>query len=398
MLVCDPRTGEISGIETECGFQLRKWGGIAALDGVLYCAPSSAEELLSLKISDRLSTILAGSVLELAPEYRLHYVAAELSRWVYAAEEALPAITFGSEHVLLELNAVESDPQKGITTRVAVVTASIPGMEPTLFIVFRGTDDLYDILTDLQLAPDYSQIGDGNTFVHGGMSTVVSNLGVFLRQGFIRQLELAFRAGVRHCVATGHSLGGAYSTMLLFKVQQELINGGFEGASYEAQALLRGLQSVAFGAPMSFGQLRRNIAAPAWMRECLASRAVNYMMESDPVPRCYGEVDLGRLVDAIVAQLKSGAGGFRPLVDIAVDGAVEAVKEKGLPFLQRIASLYVHFARVRVLRGKDVPLSSSAYDFDAHGIDAYRGALQSVLEARGDEKYRLFEVESRRLL
>lgn len=367
---------------------------------MVYCVPSDAEELLMCRAFEDGSGHLPASVLALPQHFRLHYVAAELSRWVYAAEEPPPRVAFGSEAVAFEVHEIENDPQRGIATRVATVTALIPGMEPTLFIVFRGTDDLHDLLTDLQLAPDYAEVGDGNTFVHGGMSTLISNLGIFHRANFLRRLVLAFRSGVRHCVVTGHSLGGAYAMMLLFKVAQRLVDA--EDVPDEARPLLTSLGCVSFGAPMIFGLRQRSRSPPSWVVECLRGRAVNYVVEDDPIPRCYSEVELDSFLDAIGGQLKTGTGGWFPLKDAVVDAIIASVKNQGvLAQYKQVAQLYVHLCRLHLLcyPSKDRSEQEGSYSFEDHAMTAYLDRIRSALGAKGtEEACRIYRVEAQRLL
>jgi triacylglycerol lipase len=78
----------------------------------------------------------------------------------------------------------------------------------TAFVAFRGTADLDDVLTDLDLIPVPYGFVNGFGYVHGGFHAVYQ----MVRASIVANLAAAC-AGCNNLLIVGHSLGGALSVM-----------------------------------------------------------------------------------------------------------------------------------------------------------------------------------------
>eukprot|EP00434_Breviolum_minutum_P018670 symbB.v1.2.016473.t1/scaffold1252.1/size200744/21 len=113
------------------------------------------------------------SKLPIDPSRLEELVAARLSKWVYCSDgisEPIPDLP----GVSLSAGCVSEELQTG-SVKMALVTAELPGDHKTLFVVFKGTSYLLDVV-NWNMEHDYEVIGDGNNFMHKGLQRWSSQL------------------------------------------------------------------------------------------------------------------------------------------------------------------------------------------------------------------------------
>lgn len=237
-------------------------------------------------------------------------VAARLSKWVYCTDgisEPIPELP----GVSLSAGCVSEELQTG-SVRVALVTAELPGDHKTLFVVFKGTSYLLDVV-NWNMEHDYEVIGDGNHFMHKGAAGIMRNL-LFMKvkpdSDFARRLDEAYKDGVRNFVLAGHSLGGMYAMAGMYFAFQDLQNLLPERCRLrgDARKLLRSIRCVTFGSPMCFGADSPSDEFKFASFEAFAKeRAVNFINGGDPCPRAWSVSDPRDIVREAAEYLKEQA-------------------------------------------------------------------------------------------
>ena len=251
------------------------------------------------------------SKLPIDPSRLEELVAARLSKWVYCSDgisEPIPDLP----GVSLSAGCVSEELQTG-SVKMALVTAELPGDHKTLFVVFKGTSYLLDVV-NWNMEHDYEVIGDGNNFMHKGAAGIIRNL-LFMKvspdSDFAKRLDQAYKDGVRNFVLAGHSLGGMYAMAAMYFAFQDLQNLLPEKSLLrgDARKLLRSIRCVTFGSPMCFGQdsQRTDEFKFARFEEFAKERAVNFVNSGDPCPRAWSAVDPRDVVREAAEYMKEQA-------------------------------------------------------------------------------------------
>ncbi|CAE7456936.1 unnamed protein product [Symbiodinium natans] len=326
------------------------------------------------------TTSLRPSQLPIEPNRLEELVAANLSQWVYRADdvsEPLPEIP----GISLVADCVREDLHTG-SVKVALVTAELPGRHRTLFVVFKGSSYLLDFI-NWNLEHDYEVIGDGTHFMHKGAAGVMRNLFFFKVQSassFAKQLDAAYDSGVRHLVLTGHSLGGMYAMSGMYFIWREMQTCVPERSRLRGpgRALLRGARCVAFGAPMCFGRDGDGPGDEKYSKfeEFLKTKAVNFVNAGDPCPRAWSAVDLRAVIreaaEAMKEQLKDKNLVSRQIASRVIQALSSALLSR--PDMDRhiagCAAGFLHLSSIRVLSREDRPSFHWQRDFrlSRHGF------------------------------
>ncbi|CAK9000001.1 unnamed protein product [Durusdinium trenchii] len=279
----------------------------------------------------------ASSKLPIDPCRLEELVAARLSKWVYCTDgisEPIPDLP----GVSLSAGCVSEELQTG-SVKMALVTAELPGDHKTLFVIFKGTSYLLDVV-NWNMEHDYEVIGDGNHFMHKGAAGIMRNI-VFMKvrpsSDFARRLEQAYKEGVRNIVLAGHSLGGMYAMAGMYFAFQELqillpdrcrLRG-------DARKLLRTIRCVTFGSPMCFGADSEDRDEKfARFEEFARERCVNFINAGDPCPRAWSAVSP------------------RDVIREAAEYMKEQAKERNM-VSGRIAAKVIHAATSALLARQD---------------------------------------------
>lgn len=312
----------------------------------------------------RPSTATMASQLPIDPHRLEELVAANLSQWVYRADdvsEPLPEIP----GISLSADCLREDLHTG-SVKVALVTAELPGRHRTLFVVFKGSSYLLDFI-NWNLEHDYEVIGDGTHFMHKGAAGIMRNL-FFLKvqraSSFAKQLDAAYNSGVRHLVVTGHSLGGMYAMCSMYFIWREMQTLVPERSNLRGpgRALLRVARCVAFGAPMCFGQDSTNEPSDekyAKFETFLKEKAVNFINAGDPCPRAWSAVDpravIREAAEAMKEQLKERSLVSRQIATRVIQALSSALLSR--PDMDRhiagCAAGFLHLSSIRLLSRED---------------------------------------------
>jgi len=329
----------------------------------------------------RPSTATMASQLPIDPNRLEELVAANLSQWVYRADdvsEPLPEIP----GISLSADCLREDLHTG-SVKVALVTAELPGRHRTLFVVFKGSSYLLDFI-NWNLEHDYEVIGDGTHFMHKGAAGIMRNL-FFLKvqraSSFAKQLDAAYNSGVRHLVLTGHSLGGMYAMCSMYFIWREMQTLVPERSNLRGpgRALLRVARCVAFGAPMCFGQDNTNEPRDekyGKFETFLKEKAVNFINAGDPCPRAWSAVDpravIREAAEAMKEQLKERSLVSRQIATRVIQALSSALLSR--PDMDRhiagCAAGFHHLSGIRLLSREDRPSFHWKRDFrlSRHGF------------------------------
>lgn len=122
--------------------------------------------------------------------------------------------------------------------------------------MFKGTSNFHEFFRWDFVTNDYKFMArecDERMFAHGGASLFVDNLmwRRLYREAFEQRLGNASRENVSRLVLTGHSLGGMYASLLLYKLRASAVNEtrtwSQSPMSEGASRLLRSVRCATFG-------------------------------------------------------------------------------------------------------------------------------------------------------
>lgn len=348
-LVYDAEKDMVLGVDVQERCQKpRKWSRGLALGSCLVFAPYDAKHVVTFGRGNAETrdaghaTAQCPLVLSQAPhpDRLVELAAAVLSNWVYDAEPKyteddpvtppIPSMTVSGAAFQYSVHRVwgnEALKNQGV---LSTVTVAIPAVGKVLFVVFKGTSYLLDLIK-WDVGRSYEATGTKDTFVHMGAASLIRELAFLKSDDFLARMEVAADQGVLQLVFCGHSLGGIYAAAVL----QRLFMERRTRVTPRVKMLLESMRCITFGAPMAFG--RDLDASPseafdvfsAFMRQ----RAVNFIHENDPCPRAWSELDIANFVRQAAAGLKDGIheskGGLAGrMAGKAIDALVEGLIDR----------------------------------------------------------------------
>jgi len=333
---------------------------------------------------------------DISAELQEDFVAAWLSEWIYwVADASMPAqvlpVTVGGVPVHFHVQAVHEEPMQGSPTRLATVVVEIPRKPRVMYLIFKGSSFVTDVVTNASVSPDFvpftQAFGDKTTFVHHGAYHAIAQLRVHEWELLIEQLKAAANTGVEHLVVTGHSLGGQYANAFLLEVFLEMKRA----SDSELPALLKKMRVVTFGTPMTFGaadgcEIRNDLAC------FIKERSVNYMTPGDPAPRLWSELDIDSFMEYLAGWVDGKMTRFSSwLVDKALGPG--GLRKRAEEFLDRkdvkgqflaVTALYSHICKIRILAPTFCPwrpLVRDAIKLEAHSLwEAYIPSLRDAVD------------------
>jgi WD40 repeat protein len=341
--------------------------------------------------------------------------AASLSSWIYevSAKECLhpPELAFLTQWATesIVLRTLADDPASGLNSFLATVLVGFPASQDldafrTLYIVFRGTVNVVDLLSDANIQYnhiDYLQHGVG---IHTTFHQEIANRRLWFRSDLLARLEEVASACERDgkrldLVITGHSMGAAHANALYAMARLLEETNGYSRA---VKQLLENARLVAFASPMVFTKLRPPgqatflDASPKFVKTM--ATATNYIFRNDPVPRAYSKLRVEDLVEALYAEKTKGMS----YIATFFTGDLYAELKKLIPAYEQHASNYRHFSKLVVLRPSEDDAASSRRSkleemnvlalikhAEAYGVD--QDSLEQASEA-GDKKRALISL------
>lgn len=207
-----------------------------------------------------------------------------LSKWIYRVTEAdhpLPP-PLQEQGMSVELLSLAGDQGKYDGVQWAIVRDD--RQAGTIFVVFKGTDRTFDILTDLGANVNFEAMqGVGKVErtkaltsgigVHSGMWSAMSSANVYTR--LVSSLEAAIktRQFAGSVVICGHSLGGGYATLATLKLcdLHPYTTPMEDGTSIEVGGQRCLLQCVTFGCPQVVVQPEPEANNQAWSAVSISS-------------------------------------------------------------------------------------------------------------------------------
>jgi len=410
ILCYDPSTGEASGVSVNTiAAGNGKWGMAVALNGLLYGMPYDAAQLLVHQPQHEEQSG-APSRSENLPswmtlEYTEDFVAAWLSEWIYSVEDIerpcqVPPLSIADEPVGFCVHRIYEDPLQGAPARLATVSVTFPHTGQAVYLIFKGTSFLKDLVSNASISPDYTPFHhafqDNTTFIHHGAHYAMAQLRVHQWDSLLDQLLTAQAEGTSRVIVAGHSLGGQYAmafmlqVFLEYKVKQQPQEPD-SSAPEGPEALLQQLRCVSFGSPMCFGAAEGTTVRADFAR-FMNERSVNYIHAGDPAPRLWSELDLEDFMRYFVNWIQGQISSFsRRLMDYYVGpgGLVRRFEEVlQLPDIEvhllRPAARYVHVSRIRIL-GDEFrpwrPLGHEDISLEDHRMyEGYTVALRSAFD------------------
>lgn len=272
-------------------------------------------------------------------EHQVHVMAAILSKWVYDPEEAVPLTKFAQ----VQVNGVEHHENDASVT-VATACATF-GQDKVLYVVFRGTSCLPDVL-DWNLQHDYdrAQDPDKELFIHKGGAGTVWNLNYLSQEKFKQRLSQAIDIGVQRVVFVGHSLGGLYAMVCMYKIFMQWYPEELDSCS---RRLLDTSTCVTFGAPMPFGCSGSGSQRVSSFKAFMYERAVNFIHANDPCPRAWSKVDMKMLVEIFAEREKAGLSlPGRLCAGPVIDHVVRREVKPRLGELEQMGADYQHWCKI----------------------------------------------------
>lgn len=207
--------------------------------------------------SSRLRTV-SGHVL---PVHRLDkidlLVSALLSDWIYHANDHVSPSDPHAE-------VLHFSPADEKCTAFAIVGRA-SGRARSIFIVFRGTKDILDILTDVNVRPRITKTRFGDINVHSGFEALAENALRIIDEKLSAMVDSPW-ANAR-LLLCGHSLGGALAMVSAMKSERQ------------SMVVTFGAPNVAFNLPQASRQKAH--------REFEMS-AQSFVHHEDPVPQMLG--------------------------------------------------------------------------------------------------------------
>ena len=191
----------------------------------------------------------------------------------------------------------------------------------TLFVVFRGTADIKDVVTDINIVPvvPYPDRSVGGLRVFGG---AWNHLCTRMLDDVVPAVRVAAAAGIKRLIFTGHSLGGGCAILARFYMQT-----AGHGLALEHVRM----RAIAFGAPLVLSA-NPSRGAPGTRQEldedgagvvqALASDVVTFVHGKDIVPRLLGPKANGSWAGFFKANNKAARASAAGAVGAAAVGAV----------------------------------------------------------------------------
>lgn len=245
----------------------------------------------------------------------------------------LPRLSCGDNPIAFDVYDVYENPKVGVSSRVAAVMATLPEERRVLFLVFKGTSLVTDLIVDACIMPNFAPFmrvfGDSRNFVHHGAYHAIEQLGIHYSTSLLDLLEDAAKKGATEFIVTGHSLGGMYAKAFMLELYFQTL-GGATGLGVDVRRNLRKVQRaltrrlmrrkpkaraiselrlvrearcVTFGAPAIFGA---NPSNGSTIREDLKlfmrASSINYVHENDPCPRAWAHLDIRKLATSVARE------------------------------------------------------------------------------------------------
>ncbi|CAE7235536.1 unnamed protein product [Symbiodinium sp. CCMP2456] len=350
ILVVDPATGKASALDLPAGIDAsREWEylSVCNVNGKAVAVPLYAEKILVVELPQ--STVLSFSLHQSAVQHTpvfAELVAALLSYWVYTDEPEPPHL----ESTAMQVHRVVQPVEFGSAVKIATVTADLPTGK-VLYVAFKGTSYILDFY-NWNLEHHHTMTQDPDFFVHGGAASTIQEASFWHERSFAERLQEARKNGVRRVVLTGHSLGGMYAALALYKYWKK--KDGQDGASQEVVSLPSNfdVRCVTFGSPMVFGGSSHQAQQ---FKAFAQKRAVNYINENDPCPRAWGALNLQQFVEVAVKTVQKGLvdeqGSISGFVASKVVGAAaeKVLNRQDFRQIEDLAERYEHFAELKVL-------------------------------------------------
>jgi len=200
-------------------------------------------------------------------------VAAALSDWVYGMEKQIAKFNDKVEVLM----GISSDPSEGQLTSVALV---LHREYRTLFVVWKGTSDTWDVLQDMNAFAQQSHPPLGHWCHSGMLNMVMRDFSSHLER--VSQIGQDYSAQIDHVVFTGHSLGGGIAAVAMAEIKLSTrIQGSWKLPSALAE---HKLCAVTFAAPMVF-HAGPHQAAQNYVEDLVKAHHLNFVYGNDIVPR-----------------------------------------------------------------------------------------------------------------
>ena len=285
-------------------------------------------------------------------------VCATLSGQMYGARSPesfkLPS-ELGVEVVLYKDNGKLQETTPGMAVAIKGSTMII------IWCGTRGTSHPMDIVMDGSFAPLASRAWQHTApFVRaqGGILALVENY-MSLYEKEIQE-EIAKR-GIENVVLTGHSLGGGIAQVAHLYLQGECEKQHSDWQAVASKSSLK-IHTVAFAAPMTTVNLKRDDGASARFIDQVGQSMCCFVYEMDVVPRGYGCVHfVNEVLKSAIPELVSDipvpgvlkwAFGAKSKIQDAMESMIEGNKE-----LIGVMVLYRHIGRVIFYQScKDPPV------------------------------------------
>ena len=285
-------------------------------------------------------------------------VCATLSGQMYGARSPesfkLPS-ELGVEVVLYKDNGKLQETTPGMAVAIKGSTMII------IWCGTRGTSHPMDIVMDGSFAPLASRAWQHTApFVRaqGGILALVENY-MSLYEKEIQE-EIAKR-GIENVVLTGHSLGGGIAQVAHLYLQGECEKAHSDWQAVASKSSLK-IHTVAFAAPMTTVNLKRDDGASARFIDQVGQSMCCFVYEMDVVPRGYGCVHfVNEVLKSAIPELVSDipvpgvlkwAFGAKSKIQDAMESMIEGNKE-----LIGVMVLYRHIGRVIFYQScKDPPV------------------------------------------
>eukprot|EP01084_Bolivina_argentea_P142900 251011_1 len=162
----------------------------------------------------------------------------------------------------------------------AVLRTHTKTNEDTIFVVFRGTQSVFDIVNDLAFTLQKIDDWKGNILchVHGGIYSKMASNFKRIHKNIESHIEKD-KSKIKNIVVTGHSLGGGVASLYLLKAFKESLS------VYDDLHTL----CVTFGSPLVFAKDKTYNQIKNDIFNKLDNKSHHFVNNCDSVPRILGD-------------------------------------------------------------------------------------------------------------